>query len=530
MKQLLTNYKYQILLAIMWLVAFVVVWPVGEFAINDDWSFAKNVYHLTVQHEFVIDTWPSMNLISQTLFGTAITSVFGFSHTVLRVSIFLLAFISSQTLFRLLYTLSGKQAFTAFLFTAALCFNPLYLHLAMTYMTDVFFVSLLIFAMHALVNYSIHGHTRAYLFFCVWIVLALLCRQHAILFSLLIVPGALKHGKTKLQKVVLAILPLLFCWQAGHQYLHYLAEHHIGNGIQQMRDIQGYVLQVPLHIQLLQGADQLLVAAHLALPWSLLLFILNKGFTTKKDWFRFLFCLLLAVLLTVKDLGYYPIGNISDIFEIGPRMLKGSHRPLSEQNDRWFRILTYAMALFSLSLILFVLFFRVKHKAHRLYTSKGFLFFAGVGILYLVFVAMSKAYFDRYVLPLSLLLSILLIPQNSASNSRWKYLLGGLVLLIYLNSVIQNLDYFNWQKTRQKAISYLEAKGVSGQQIDGGFEFNGWIKNKVPYPTKPGLSWWWVMDDKYTVSGRKIEGHVVDTVFVYRRYLPFRNDTVFVLN
>ena len=236
------------------------------------------------------------------------------------------------------------------------------------------------------------------------------------------------------------------------------------------------------------------------------------------------------MLLTIKDLGYYPIGNISDIFEIGPRMLKGSHRPLPEQNDRWFRMLTYAIALFSLSLMLYVLLFRVKQNTHRLYTSKGFLFFAGVGILYLVFVAMSKAYFDRYVLPLSLLLSILLIPQNNVLNIKWKYVLGGLVLVIYLNSVIQNLDYFNWQKTRKKAISYLEAKGVSGQEIDGGFEFNGWIKNKVPYSTKPGVSWWWVIDDKYTVSDRKIEGHVVDTVFIYRRYLPFRNDTVFVLN
>lgn len=528
-KQILFRYRYECLILFMWVLAFALVWPLGEFAVNDDWSYAKNVYHLVLNKSFVVDTWPSMNLISQTVFGSLVCFVFGFSFAKLRIAMFLLAMVSSLYLYRSLNLLSSNKKFPAFIFTAAFCFNSIYLHLSMTYMTDVFFASMLVFSLYAMIRYHQSGRMASYIWFCFWCITAMLCRQHALLFSAMIIPSVLKQQSKAWQKVLLSILPAFLCWQASDAYRHVLATHHIYNGIQQMDRISDYLKGGNPSIHVLQFADQLLVMANLALPMALTLLLMARRRLTKKQLLQLGVCTIMMFLLTFKVCGYYPIGNISDIFEIGPRALKGSRKLFDGQLDLLLRGLAYSISLLSLGVIVF---FSMQHYRNKLMQNRTFHpngIYLLIAFFYLLFIALGKAYFDRYVLPLSLLLTFFLMPGEDYLKQGEKLLLAIVVLFGYGFSVIKNKDYFEWQKCRAKAVVHLQAMGVSDKEMDGGFEFNGWMRKNEPYPTKPELSWWWVTDDKYIISSHRISGTLMDTVFTYQRWIPFRTDSVYVL-
>ncbi len=523
------KYRYEVCLLLMWLMAFVAINPVGEFPVNDDWAYAKNVYNLVVNGRFVVDEWPAMNLISQTLYGSIATGVFGFSFTTLRVAIFLLSVCSSLYLFQLVKKLSGNNAFMAFVFTASFVFNTMYMHLSMTYMTDVFFVSMLIFAFRALVNYHEQFRLSSYVWFCIWCVMAMLCRQQGLLFALLIVPAVLIRNRPVWKKLVLAVFPVLLCWLAGDKYRHHLVANHIGHNIQQMHHLVDYLKDAPISKHILQGADTLLVIGGFLLPLSLLLLLIHFRHFQRKDILILAISTVVALVFTMPAYGRYPMGNVSEMLEIGPRVLKGATEVIAGDTAIWLRKVYYCCAMGSLSVLLF--FISKRQAAGNLLSGNRINTFVylSVALVYLLFIAVSNAYFDRYALPLILLLLLFIVPVQVVSSRIVNVAVMTVVIITFLTGIIENLDYFNWQKKRAEAINYLYDKGVSPYEIDGGFEFNGWVKKDNRYPSDTTKSWWWVVDDTYIVSAKAVAGARVDTTFLFRRYLPFQNDTLLVL-
>ena len=59
------------------------------------------------------------------------------------------------------------------------------------------------------------------------------------------------------------------------------------------------------------------------------------------------------------------------------------------------------------------------------------------------------------------------------------------------------------------------------EQIDGGFEFNGWYLYSDTYIPKPNKSWYWVADDEYLVSAYKRDGYVILQTYPVQRWLPW---------
>lgn len=521
--------RYPVYIVLMWILAFVLVYPVGEFAVNDDWAYAKNVHNLVVNGKFVVDEWPAMNLISQTLYGSIAAGIFGFSFTVLRIAIFLLSVCSSLYLFQLVKKLSGHNAFTAFAFTTAFVFNAMYMHLSMTYMTDVFFISMLIFAFHALVNYHAQARLSSYIWFCIWCVVAMLCRQQGLVFALLIVPAVFGQKKPVWQKFVLAVLPVFLCWLASDKYRHHLVANHIGHNIQQMHHLIDYLKQAPIDKHILQGADVLLVVGGFLLPLSLYLLLNYRSHFQRKDIVLLAITTLVVVLCTLPAYGMYPMGNVSEMLEIGPRVLKGASEVIAGETAIVLRKLYYFCAVGSLGVLLFFIF----RKQATVTVLNGNWFNRAVYLLvalaYLLFIAVSNAYFDRYALPLILLLLLFIVPVQAVSSHPVKITITAVVSVTFLLGVIENLDYFNWQKKRAEAINYIYSKGASPDEIDGGFEYNGWVKKNNIYPSDTTKSWWWVVEDHYIVSAKPVEGTRAETTFVFRRYLPAQNDTLFVL-
>src|SRR5260370_30634627 len=67
-------------------IACVVVNPLREMALDDDWAYALTVKHLLETGGYHLNDWAAANIPFQVYCGAAFSRVFGFSHSALRIS------------------------------------------------------------------------------------------------------------------------------------------------------------------------------------------------------------------------------------------------------------------------------------------------------------------------------------------------------------------------------------------------------------------------------------------------------------
>ena len=68
-------------------LCYWLVWPVGEYAILDDWAFNKSLSILHERGELRILHWNPMSLAGHVLWGWLFTKLFGVSFTVTKLSV-----------------------------------------------------------------------------------------------------------------------------------------------------------------------------------------------------------------------------------------------------------------------------------------------------------------------------------------------------------------------------------------------------------------------------------------------------------
>lgn len=522
-------WKYPVLLTWMWFVAILIVRPIGEFPINDDWAYSKNVYNLTENGKFVVDTWPAMNLISQTLYGSIFTSVFGFSYTLLRFSILLLALVATIVVFRIVAILSVNNGFLAFVVAGCFCFNVLFFPLAFTFMTDVFFMSFMIFAIYQSLQYTRTGSYVSYTGFIFFCVVAVLNRQHGLILPLLITGAVIDREKLSLKSIIMMATPIVLVWLAHDKYRHYLTANGIANGLQNIEHLTAYLETTPFSTHVLRLAVMLLDLGRLLFPFVSLFLILKWKELSWKDGIVFTGIMIVVCSITYKGWDLFPSCNVANIVSTGPHLLKFDDPAQESARYTFLRVILLISAVLGLTGTGFLLqkksFYRLTGTNARFLRISIYITLCGL----LSFIVLNKSYFDRYTLLPAFLIVLLLISDHPVIPVRG--IITGMVLLAgtYGLNLIKETDFFNWQKARWKAIDYLHRKGVTAADMDGGFEYHGWYKPTEEYPDD-GRSWWWVKRDTYLVTTKKeVDGYVQDTVFRYQNILPYKTKRIFVL-
>lgn len=130
-----------LLLAFGYLILIIIVNPLGEFPINDDWAYARSVLFLVEDGEFNLLDWGAMTLVSQVVWGAIWVKLFGFSFEVLRLSTIVLGLVALMGSYYLLLGIT-KEHWIALTGTCVLLVQPLFLVLANSFMTDVPFLAL----------------------------------------------------------------------------------------------------------------------------------------------------------------------------------------------------------------------------------------------------------------------------------------------------------------------------------------------------------------------------------------------------
>jgi len=154
------------------------------------------------------------------------------------------------------------------------------------------------------------------------------------------------------------------------------------------------------------------------------------------------------------------------------------------------------------------------------------------------FLLLSRYFLDRHIL-------VLLPPVAAcvAADARCprRSLLAAGAVVFSLFSLAATHDYLAWNTARWEALRELAARRrVSLQEIDGGFEFNGWhlaeklgtvpsdedVRPADPWERK---SWWWVVDDRFVVAFRPLSGYRVYLTVPFKRLLPPGRGRIYVL-
>jgi len=123
------------LLAAIWILIIVIIHPIGNFPLNDDWVYGKTV-KLLVEHGQLKFGDSFATYLGQVLWGWLFCLPAGFSFSALRLSSLVLALLGSWAMYGLLKEMGVGRAI-AFVGSLTLLTNPVFMSLASTFMTDI---------------------------------------------------------------------------------------------------------------------------------------------------------------------------------------------------------------------------------------------------------------------------------------------------------------------------------------------------------------------------------------------------------
>ncbi|MCF8244659.1 MAG: glycosyltransferase family 39 protein [Saprospiraceae bacterium] len=529
-----TNFQHLALLALTWLAAMIVINPTGNFPLNDDWAYAKDVWYLSQQGILKLDDWPAMTRLTQIFWGAAFCKVFGFSHEVLRYSTMLLGFAGLVATW-FIFVEMGASRRLASLGTAVLMFNPIYFSLSASFMTDVPFLALFLWSIYFYLKSASSGEVKHVVWATIFALLATMVRQFGMAAPLAFAVLWLYRQGFNWRSLAIALTPLALCVAA---YLGFTKWYEATQGLPEAYGSldklvnrfggKGYYLECLRRIGLL-----LFFLGFCLSPVTLPLLFRQLRSTSKSlRWWTAGITLLFSVTFFFAW-EHYPLGNMVYNLGLGPKTLKDG--AIWVNVFPMLSVLTINLAravgvllgiVFLLNLVPSVVRgFRTAGKARRQSVFIWTFLVAYCGFL------LTELYFlDRYHMVLIPFLLMVLLQGHDFVLGKKQVAIAGLCLVLMAGYAITGThDYISWNRARWAALHYLtKEKGIKPNQIDGGFEFNGWYK---PGPKFNGQwkSWWWVDKDEYVVAFGDIRVFTKEKGFPYERWLPPGVDSIYVL-
>jgi len=561
----------------LYLLAVLIVWPAGDFPLNDDWVYGEGARVFMETGRIQIPTSCNPCLLHVMLGGT-IGKMFGFSYTNLRLLTLVMGLFAGLAL-NLLFREIGAGRKPALFWTLLYLFNPLVLSLCFSFMTDIAATGLTT----AYMLYLFRGVRRDSRSDLVVASLMLTCaigfRQGAALYAVsnLVVLTLywLRRRHSWVLLVGLVALPALAALAAeawlqqsdrvSEAYLWFKQLHHEtlgdfwrrpGQGIFSMTVALG---QVGCYYGLYCLPALLPFLAILPDMWRATVRLSPLSFTAAAA----VVCTSLTKLCADGRLMPYN-QNMLRVPQVGPPNLIGISMPLLKIGQR--RLLTGVSG--ALAFMLFaalaaglqratVLCLRVMRRpappaadgqvreepyrslARAAIVAHCFTSLA-LGLLAVAFATVVMDVDRHYLFVLVPIFLCLCLTQRWLKLRAlwWATLPALLAMIVYSTCAAQ--DYLSWNRARWQAARALESAGVRPASIDGGAEYNFfhdinlWVRTfKCDDPgSAPQAKWrWWrVTDDEYIISFSTIPNYDVVARHPYFSALAMRRLEVLTLH
>lgn len=521
-------------------IAVLLANPIGDFPLNDDWSYGIAVKRLLETGNFYPTNWTSMSLVTQVLWGSIFTGLFGFSFEILRLSTLTISLLGIFSIYLLVRQLKQSR-WLALLLSLSVAFNPVYFALSNTFMTDVPFMALSAMAMLFFVRNLQHRAWSQLLAGTLITIIAVLCRQNALFIPLAFAIGALYQQGVHKSSLLRAFTPLALSLAALTVFQTWLARTGktpvlYGKQIEDLLQIVSSPALWPQSIGL-NGSLIILYTGLFLLP-VLLVLTLNS-----KNVMRWLSRAIIPIavigtLLMAFAGRLMPIkANILNPTGLGPLSLDDTYllnMPHKEELPTVFWAVISLLTMVGVCLLGWFLLPLLKDTGLRIYhrifgRSKPkakwsvSLFFLSGAIIYaapLIFLG----FYDRYLVMLMILLAFAFLSVRSIKLSTVKIMYIGIFIVLptALFSIAATQDYFSWNRARWEALHRLsEEDNIHFSRINGGFEFNGYrlFDNDALINNSHDI-WWEEEDDLYMIAFGKIPGYEVVDYYPYRSWLP----------
>jgi hypothetical protein len=535
-------------LLVVWALIIMVVNPRGEFMVNDDWAFVKCLETFRSTGTIIDTGWgpPGYRagpaLLVHLLWGDLFCHILGFSLTTLRVAVLTMGILGSFGLLLLLQS-AGASPWLALLGTLTVVGNPLFLAESFTYMTDITFATLAIFALLCFFLGVKKSRTSWVIAGLVLTLGSILTRQIGVAIFVAFIltcwlhPAGLALGRGKM--LLLALGLVLLPWISYEVLLS-----RIGSSPFTQHQIILQILNIfkeksfP-HYLVFLGQGLFCYGIYAAIFISPLL-IGRLIFSLRRRDFRYLFSVFLiaaavwegAILTGLIQPPVNFLGNVIFNFGIGPILLKDTY---ILDMPRWGVISrgAYYLVVAWAALAFLAVFSRfIAYGWRRLRTGfppevpeNSFLVcLALLSMLFYLSVVMLTPFRDRYLIPPLIFMVIWMVseyfPAGQDARIDWK-IIPGFVLVIFLGlwSTCNVHDFMEMKRSLKQTHDYvLREMRVDPCTVDGGFEFNGYYCYRNDFHPAPGLSWWWVSREDYVITLGPLPGYRVLRVFPFQRY------------
>jgi len=512
-----------LMLAAVYTAYLVLVSPQREFPLSDDWAYYQMVQHLLKTGVFQMSQWASTSLVVQTyLAGGLAVLTGGFSFTSARLLTLLTSYIGCVALYDLLLQLSISRR-GAMLGALALAVNPLYIYLSYTFMSDVYFVTLLTLSLTCYVRGIKRDASGWLVLGSVLAAAAFLTRQIGLAIPAGVLLALWAKDRRFHWKLLLAagVIPALVIvgytlWLRFIHGLTWTLELNIVYGTTSFLREPAALPTIVLRLMFV-----MIYVGLFALPIIIAQFFSRSMSREQRRqqlrvygvWLAVLSTLVVILLLTTGQIMPY-LSNGINRAGFGPLSLEGHKAQLMP--DWIFWLVTFLAPIVGAAQGAWwtdaVLHLRRESKlpsAPILLSS----------LLMLLLTLTTYWFWDEYLL-VFIPLAIYLAARACEISSRGMAIGAVISVGLFIFGVIGVGENLAWNTARWQVGQKLIAEGVPPETINGGFEWVGWYEFETALPQALAQGKWadqfaWasLTPDRYVLAFEAIPGYrVVDTV------------------
>jgi hypothetical protein len=514
-----------VLVVALFTLFYLVVGPTGEFPINDDWlfvrqleAFSKGIYKINVLIE------PSF--IAQGLLGLAWGKVFGVSFYSMRILTFFVSVFFFYGVWSLLKSLNVAKNLR-FVALLLLAFNPVIFSSSLTFMTEIYFLTFIVWGFFFYLRFlktmeesevSLSDLMLGTLF-CG---LAFLVRQIALVIFISFVAALVvnflkayfqktqvsntKFSNTRLKPFLTALFysVLIFSVVAS---VWFIWPRHIDPV--NPPGVFAHIIEMKALLNRIKSLPFIFPSLALYLSPTLL------GFKFKKNKSITLVVLLVGLLIFswVYKHDVLPIGSVH--YLEGLHAKSGFRTNLSVFDNIPFKVFVASIVAVSIPLLFYYLGIALKSSAKNVSSvQKIFLALNLVGFFLILILA--KDFYDRYTLPLLITVLVLIVSTVKASHIQLKSLTKITLILLMLQSVFLSYEYMKVQRLKwNQAIALQEVTGLKTNIfLDGVYSRYFGAKGKNDYTglieTGGGKEYKCYVQ-QYTIDGDGMVFNIVDS-------------------